>query len=138
MQRMLCTLAIALTTVPAHAALYKCVGDTGHVTYADTPCAAGRVLAVDAAPAPAEPAGLRPGEKAMLERAWRRDEREAEERARSSRNAAAEARLNKLRKRKDEIAKELRGSIGGKAERSALVDERRSIEREMATLRPRR
>ena len=74
----------------------------------------------------------------MLERAWRRDERQAEERARASRNAAAEARLNKLRKRKDEIARELRGSIGGKAERSALVDERRSIEREMATLRPRR
>ena len=138
MQRMLCTLVIALTTIPAHAALYKCVGDGGHVTYADTPCASGRVVAFDPAPPAAEPAGLRPGEKAMLERAWRRDEREAEERSRASRNAAAEARLNKLRKRKDEIARELRGSIGGKAERSALVDERRSIEREMATLRPRR
>jgi hypothetical protein len=138
MQRMLCTLAIALTTVPAHAALYKCVGDGGHVTYADTPCPTGRVVAVDATPAQAEPAGLRPGEKAMLERAWRRDERAAEERARASRNAATEARLNKLRKRKDEIARELRGSIGGKTERSALVDERRSIEHEMATLRPRR
>lgn len=138
MQRMLCTLAIALTTVPAHAALYKCVGDGGHVTYADTPCATGRVVAIDAAPPTAEPGGLRPGEKAMLERAWRRDEREAAERARAGRNAAPEARLNKLRKRKDEIARELRGSIGGKAERSALVDERRSIEREMATLRPQR
>ncbi len=138
MQRMLYTLAITLTTAPAYPALYKCVGDAGHVTYADTPCATGRVVAVDTASPSVEPAGLRPGEKAMLERAWRRDEREATERARSSRNAAAEARLNKLRKRKDEIARELRGSIGGKAERSALVDERRSIEREMATLRPRR
>ena len=138
MTRMLCTFAIALMTVPTHAALYKCVGDSGHVTYADTPCAAGRIVAVDVAPSPADPAGLRPGEKAMLERAWRRDEREAEERTRANRNSAAEARLNKLRKRKDEIARELRGSIGGKVERSALVDERRSIEREMSTLRPRR
>lgn len=138
MQRMFCTLAIALTTIPAHGALYKCVGDGGHVTYADTPCATGRVVAVDTATPPVASTGLRPGEKAMLERAWRRDEREAEERARASRNAAAEARLNKLRRRKDEIARELRGSIGGKAERSTLVDERRSIEREMATLRPRR
>lgn len=138
MTRMLCTLAIALSTVPAHAGLYKCLGDDGHVTYADTPCVMARVVAIDTEPSPAEPTGLRPGEKAMLERAWRRDEQEAEARTRASRNAAAEVRLNKLRRRKDEIARELRGSIGGKAERSALADERRSIEREMATLRPRR
>ena len=74
----------------------------------------------------------------MLERAHRRDDREAVQHAQASRNAAAELRLGKLRKRKDEIAKELGGSIGGKAQRSALADERRSIEREMATLRPRR
>jgi len=74
----------------------------------------------------------------MLERAYRRDEREAERHAQAARNAGAELRLGKLRKRKDEIARELGGSIGGKAQRSALADERRSIEREMASLRPRR
>jgi len=43
-----------------------------------------------------------------------------------------------LRKRTDEIARALGGSMGGTAPRSAWAAERRSIEREMATLRPRR
>jgi hypothetical protein len=138
MKRMSFLLALALTPGAAAPALFKCTADDGHVTYRDTPCATdARPLTLDQAPSvPA--AGLRPGERDMLERAYRRDDREADRAAQTARNAAAELRLGKLRKRKDEIARELGGSIGGKAERSALADERRSIEREMATLRPRR
>lgn len=139
MKWMLCLLALALNPAAADAGLFKCVAPDGHVTYRDTPCAtASQPVTVDPAPAASAPPGLRPGEREMLERALRRDEREAERHAQASRNAAAELRLGKLRKRKDEIARELGGSIGGKAQRSALADERRSIEREMATLRPRR
>jgi hypothetical protein len=138
MRRILVTLFFTLGATASDAELYKCVGDDGHVTYADTHCARAQRVSVDPAPQPGGTAGLRPGEQAMLERALRRDERDAEHRAKASQNAAAQARLGKLQKRKDEIARELRGSIGSKAERSALSDERRSIEREMATLRPRR
>jgi hypothetical protein len=139
MKRMSCLLALVLSPAAANGALYKCVADDGHVTYRDTPCVTTvPPLALDAPPPASAPAGLRPGEREMLERAYRRDEREAVQHAQASRNAAAELRLGKLRKRKDEIARELGGSIGGKAQRSALADERRSIEREMATLRPRR
>ncbi len=134
-----CLLALILSPAAIDAALYKCVADDGHVTYRDTPCATpAQPLALDSPPPSAAPPGLRPGEREMLERAHRRDEREAERHAEASRNAAAELRLGKLRKRKDEIGRELGSSIGGKAQRSALADERRSIEREMATLRPRR
>lgn len=139
MKRMLCLLALNLTTPAADAGLYKCIAADGHVTYRDTPCAsASRPLTVDPLPPTNVEGGIRPGERDMLERAYRRDEREAERHAQASRHAAAELRLVKLRKRKDEIARELGGSIGGKAQRGALTDERRSIEREMATLRPRR
>ena len=139
MKGMSCLLALVLSPAAIDAGLYKCVADDGHVTYRDTPCAtAVPPLALDAAPLSAGGPGLRPGEREMLERAHRRDEREAEQHAQASRNAAAELRLGKLRKRKDEIGRELGSSIGGKAQRSALADERRSIEREMATLRPRR
>ena len=139
MKRTFFLLAAALTPLAVDAALFKCVAADGHVTYRDTPCTtAARAETVDPAPPASAESGLRPGEREMLERAYRRDEREADRHAQASRNAAAELRLGKLRKRKDEIARELGGSIGGKAERSALADERRSIEREMATLRPRR
>jgi hypothetical protein len=139
MKRMLCLLALALDPAGAAAGLYKCVAADGHVTYRDTPCASAvRSVAVEPAPSAAGDPGLRPGEREMLERAYRRDEREASRHAQAANNATAELRLAKLRKRKDEIARELGGSIGGKAQRGALADERRSIEREMATLRPRR
>ena len=142
MRRISRVLAIAIALDPgfAAAALFKCIAADGHVTYRDTPCAsANRSANVDLLPPPAAAeAGLRPGERDMLERAYRRDEREAAQAARAARDAPAERRLGKLQRRKDEIARELGGSIGGKAQRSALADERRSIEREMATLRPRR
>jgi len=139
MKRMPCLLALILGPAAADAAVFKCVAEDGHVTYRDTPCStATQPLAVDPTPPSPAGSGLRSGERDMLERAYRRDEREADQHAKASRNAAAELRLGKLRKRKDEIARELGGSIGGKAQRSALADERRSIEREMATLRPRR
>jgi hypothetical protein len=141
MRRILCVLAVAITLDPgaADAGLFKCIAADGHVTYRDTPCASAmRSATVEPPPPAAADPGLRPGERDMLERAYRRDAREEEQSARAARDAAGELRLGKLRKRKDEIARELGGSIGGKAQRSALVDERRSIEREMATLRPRR
>ena len=139
MPRTFFLLAAVLTPLAAHAGLFKCVAVDGHVTYRDTPCTtAARAETVDAGPPAGTAAGLRPGELEMLERAYRRDERDADRHAQASRNAAVELRLGKLRRRKDEIARELGGSIGGKTERSALADERRSIEREMATLRPRR
>jgi hypothetical protein len=139
MKRIFCLLAAVVTPPAADAGLFKCVAADGHITYRDTPCTtAARAEAVDAAPSVAAAPGLRPGEREMLERAYRRDERDADRHLQASRNAAVELRLGKLRRRKDEIARELGGSIGGKAERSALADERRSIEREMATLRPRR
>ena len=139
MKRIHCLLVLVLSPATTEAALYKCVADDGHVTYRDTPCAtATPALMVDSVPPSPGGSGLRPGEREMLERAYRRDDREADRHARASRDAAAELRLSKLRKRKDEIARELGGSIGGKAQRSALADERRSIEREMATLRTRR
>jgi hypothetical protein len=47
-------------------------------------------------------------------------------------------RLGRLEKRKDELARELRSSIGSSADRRALSEEMRSIDREMGTLRPRR
>jgi hypothetical protein len=132
-------IAIALDPSLAAAALFKCIAADGHVTYRDTPCAsANRSATVDLQPPAGADAGLRPGERDMLERAYRRDEREAAQAARAARDAPAERRIGKLQRRKDEIARELGSSIGGKTERSALVDERRSIEREMATLRPRR
>jgi len=139
MKRMPCLLALILGPAAADAAVFKCVAEDGHVTYRDTPCTtAAQPLAVDPTPPSPAGSGLRSGERDMLGRAYRRDEREADQHAQASRNAAAELRLGKLRKRKDEIARELGSSIGGKAQRSALADERRSIEREMATLRPRR
>lgn len=134
-------IAIALGSDPgvAAAAPFKCIAADGHVTYRDTPCpSASRSATVDLPPPAAAEPGIRSGEREMLERAYRRDEREAAQAARAARDAAGERRLGKLQKRKDEIARELGGSIGGKTQRSALVDERRSIEREMTSLRPRR
>ena len=134
-------LLLALSTSPAQAALYKCVGGDGHVTYADTPCsqaASAHAVPTDAPSASPASDGLRPGEREMLARAYRRDDQERARRDRVARNSAGELRLNQLRKRKDAIAGEMGSSIGGNAQKRALADERRSIEREMAALRPRR
>lgn len=144
MKRICLALLLALSSAPATvtAALYKCVGHDGHVTYADTPCGqAARSAALDTDP-PLRTAGaddgLRPGERELLARAYKRDDQDRTRRERVARNSAAELRLNQLRRRKDAIAGEMGSAIGGAAQKKALAEERRSIEREMASLRPRR
>ncbi|MCU0766833.1 MAG: DUF4124 domain-containing protein [Gammaproteobacteria bacterium] len=141
MKRTSLALLLALGSAPVPAALYRCVAQDGHVTYADTPCApaaAATTIAPDPSPRDAGAEGLRPGEREMLARAYRRDDQERARHERVARNSAGELRLNQLRKRKDAIAGEMGSAIGGAAQKRALAEERRSIEREMAGLRPRR
>jgi hypothetical protein len=133
-------LLLVLSATPAEAMLFKCVADDGHVTYADTPCRqAARAVAIEHDPPPRGPeTGLRPGEREMLERAYRRDDQDRARRERAARNSAAELRINQLRRRKDALGDEMASSIGGAARRKALAEEQRSIEREMSGLRSRR
>lgn len=135
-------LTLSTANTPVAAALYLCVGHDGHVTYADTPCgqvARATLLETDPpTPAAGSDDGLRPGERELLARAYKRDDQDRARRERVARNSAAELRLNQLRRRKDAIAGEMGSAIGGAAQKKALAEERRSIEREMATLRPRR
>jgi hypothetical protein len=142
MKRICLALLLALSSPPAQTALYKCVAADGHVTYADTPCSqVASAVALEPDPLPRAPAvddGLRPGEREMLMRAYKRDDQDRTQRERVARNSAAELRLNQLRRRKDAIAGEMGSAIGGAAQKKALAEERRSIEREMASLRPRR
>lgn len=144
MRRMSLALLLALSSTPAAvaAALYRCVGHDGHVTYADTPCgqaAHAAVVETDRPPRAADvDSGLRPGERELLARAYKRDDQDRARRERVARNSAAELRLNQLRRRKDAIAGEMGSAIGGATQKKALAEERRSIEREMASLRPRR
>ena len=144
MRRTSIALLLALGSAPATvtAALYKCVGHDGHITYADTPCGqAAHTAALETDPpsrAADEDSGLRPGERELLARAYKRDDQDRARRERVARNSAAELRLNQLRRRKDTIAGEMGSAIGGAAQKKTLAEERRSIEREMASLRPRR
>lgn len=142
MRRMCIATLLALSSISVQAALYKCVAADGHVTYADTPCSqAASAVALEPDPPPSAPTaedGLRPGERELLMRAYKRDDQDRARRERVARASAGELRLNQLRKRKDAIASEMGSSIGGTAQKKVLADERRSIEREMAGFRSRR
>ena len=111
-------LALGSTPATAPAALYRCVGPDGHVTYSDIPCAqAASATAIEPDPPPRESGtgGLRPGERELLARAYRRDDQDRARHERVARNGASELRLNRLRKRKDAISEEMASTIGGAA-----------------------
>jgi hypothetical protein len=140
MKTILQMLALLACGLDANAGVYKCLDAGGTPLYSDTPCSpAAEEVSVDTPPpAGAGRGGLRPGELEMLKRAYANDERDRERRQRAARSFASSMRLGRLEKRKDELARELRSSIGSSADRRALSEEMRSIDREMGTLRPRR
>ncbi len=140
MKTILHTLALLACGLDATAGIYKCLDAGGTPLYSDTPCgSAAQELSIDAPPPATDGhGGLRPGEVEMLKRAYANDERDRERRQRAARSFASSMRLGRLEKRKDELARELRSSIGSTTDRRALSEEMRSIDREMGTLRPRR
>jgi hypothetical protein len=140
MKTLLQTLALLVCGLDATAGIYKCLDAGGTPVYSDTPCSpTAQVISIDAPSPPADGrGGLRSGEIEMLKRAYANDERERERRERAARSYAGSVRLERLEKRKDELARELRSSIGSGADRRALSEEMRSIDREMGTLRQRR
>lgn len=140
MKILLRTLALLVCGLDATAGIYKCLDAGGTPVYSDTPCSpTAQAISVDPPPPSADGrGGLRPGEIEMLKRAYANDERERDRRERAARSYAGSVRLERLEKRKDELARELRSSIGSSADRRALSEEMRSIDREMGTLRQRR
>jgi hypothetical protein len=111
-------LALSLTIVSTSALagnIYKCQED-GRTVYSQIPCGgSSERMHVDTAPA-----GLRPGEKAMLERAYERDAYSTARRdrayARDVRKHVSPSERNRIRnleRRKRELQKEARGATLG-------------------------
>jgi hypothetical protein len=140
MKTILHTFALLACALDANAGIYKCLDAGGIPVYSDTPCSpSAQEVSIDVPPPSTERGGgLRPGEVEMLKRAYANEDRERERRQRAARNFASSMRLGRLEKRKDELVRELRSSIGSGVERKALSEEMRSIDREIATLRPKR